>query len=1318
MKSRFKERKGWSLTIVAVGLVLLALAVLIPPPLRTQAAKQNNRQIASGGLVSRPGLENYDIRYTDKSDAGAAKLESLRQQAGQRAKDDASRAGREMNAARESLSSRVGQLRVELNRGGNAPEIVGVEAGCKCALTAPTNEAREPAVRSFLAQNSELYGLTENQVAELVTVADYTNPAGNLSWVEFEQRIGGIPVFQGYVRAALRKDGAIARTTGNLAAGLDYSALQTTPKMSASNAAASAARAIGVDVSPLSLRALRTTTPINDGRTSILAQGPFTENIKTDLVYFPTEPGVAVLAYSMLLWGQDADYYIIVDANDGQMLWRKNIRNEQTQSVTYNVYNDDNPAPLSPSNALPGSGIQGAAIARTDISVINEMPVGQPFSNDPWIADGAGNVTTTGNNVDAGLDIDGTNGVDASGRATGVGRVLSFIFNPAPGIPAPGDAPTSAAYRSGAVTNLFFWSNRYHDRLYQLGFTEQARNFQLNNYGRGGTGNDYVRAEAQDSSGTNNANFSTSPDGSLPRMQMYIFTGPTPDRDGDLDHDIVIHELTHGTSNRLHANASGLTTTQSGGMGEGWGDFYARALLSTADEDVNGIYPAGGYATKEIVTGAQANDNYYYGVRRFPYAVKTNVGGAGATRPGQPHNPLTYADIDPAQINVNDGAYNRGPIGSATATEVHNIGEVWCMMLLEVRARLISRMGHAAGNQRALQIVTDGMKLDPASPTLIQARDSILAADCASFNGEDEQDIWAGFATRGMGFGATTTGTATVTQSFAVPNLTLGTVTINDAAGNNNGAADPGETILLTVPLTNPFCGANASATTASITGGGSANYGTIIHGATSSQAISYTVPAATACGSAINLPIVVNSSLGQVTRNYLLRVGTPSGTTAPTTTGSGNISVPIPDVATAEVPINITDAGAIADVNVRLRLNHTFDGDLLISLIHPDGTSITLSDNRGSSGDNFGSGNNDCSGTHTVFDDAAATAIASGTAPYVGSFRPALPLNGLNGKDALGTWKLRVADTAAQDTGTIGCVQIEITRQGFACSPVNQLPPVRRPGDFDGDGLTDLLIFRPNEGNWYVRNSSDGSTTVQNWGLSTDKLVYGDYDGDGQGDFAIFRESEGNWYIRNSSDNTVTLIGWGQNGDRPAPADYDGDGKTDVAVYRPSDGNWYIKKSSGGSIAQGWGDPTDTLVPADYDVDGKADIAVFRQTEGNWYILKSTGGSTVTNWGLFGDKAVPGDYDGDRKADVAVFRPNEGNWYIKKSTGGSIIVNWGNSNDRPVPADYDGDGLFDIAIWRESEANFYIRNSATNTVSIINLGTTGDIPVIGALIP
>ena len=345
-----------------------------------------------------------------------------------------------------------------------------------------------------------------------------------------------------------------------------------------------------------------------------------------------------------------------------------------------------------------------------------------------------------------------------------------------------------------------------------------------------------MRAEAQDSGGTNSANFATPGDGSPPRMQMFIFTAPTPDRDTAIDGNVYLHELTHGTSNRLHSNGSGLATTMSGGMGEGWSDYYARCLLSSADEDVNGLYAAGAYVTLNFVGpgGTTGTDNYYYGIRRFPYAVKTNVGGPTALRPGQPHNPLTFADMDVALNSIVDGAYNPSPSVIFTPNEAHRIGEIWCMMLLEMRARIITRMGWATGNDRALQIVTDGMKLDPASPTVLQARDSILAADCAGFGGADEQDIWAGFATRGAGLSASTTGGTTlasdIIEAFDVPNLNLNAVTFTDTGGNGNGNgfADPGETIALTVPLVNPFCGTPANTTTATVTGGGTGNYGTI----------------------------------------------------------------------------------------------------------------------------------------------------------------------------------------------------------------------------------------------------------------------------------------------------------------------------------------------------------------------------------------------------------------------------------------------------------------------------------------------------------
>ena len=228
--------------------------------------------------------------------------------------------------------------------------------------------------------------------------------------------------------------------------------------------------------------------------------------------------------------------------------------------------------------------------------------------------------------VQAGLDRAPPDGIDTNGEAISSGRNFSYTYAPGDPNTNTGDAPIPSSqtypgsnYQQGAVTQLFYICNWYHDEMYRLGFTEEANNFQLNNFGRGGTGNDHISAEAQDYSGTDNANFSTPSDGGRGRMQMYIFAGPNPDFDGDLDADIVIHEFTHGLSNRLHGNASGLGAEMSRGMGEGWGDFYGHAMLSQESDSINGIYITGGYATYRLFS--TYTTNYYYGIRRFPKAV-------------------------------------------------------------------------------------------------------------------------------------------------------------------------------------------------------------------------------------------------------------------------------------------------------------------------------------------------------------------------------------------------------------------------------------------------------------------------------------------------------------------------------------------------------------------------------------------------------------------------------------------------------------------------------------------------------------------------
>jgi hypothetical protein len=270
---------------------------------------------------------------------------------------------------------------------------------------------------------------------------------------------------------------------------------------------------------------------------------------------------------------------------------------------------------------------------------------------------------------------------------------------------------------------------------------------------------------------------------------------------------------------------------------------------------------------------------------------------------------------------------------------------------------------------------------------------------------------------------------------------------------------------------------------------------------------------------------------------------------------------------------------------------------------------------------------------------------------------------------------------------------------------------------DYDGDGKTDIALFRPSEGNWYILKSSDSSQSVANYGTASDVPVVGDYDGDGKTDIAVFRPSEGNWYILNSGDSSQSVVNYGAASDVPVAGDYDGDGKTDIAVFRPSEGNWYILKSSDSSQSVvNYGTASDVPVAGDYDGDGKTDIAVFRPSEGNWYILNSGDSSqSVVNYGAASDVPVAGDYDGDGKTDIAVFRPSEGNWYILKSSDSSqSVVNYGTASDVPVAGDYDGDGKTDIAVFRPSEGNWYILNSGDSSQSAVNYGTTSDIPIPG----
>jgi hypothetical protein len=307
------------------------------------------------------------------------------------------------------------------------------------------------------------------------------------------------------------------------------------------------------------------------------------------------------------------------------------------------------------------------------------------------------------------------------------------------------------------------------------------------------------------------------------------------------------------------------------------------------------------------------------------------------------------------------------------------------------------------------------------------------------------------------------------------------------------------------------------------------------------------------------------------------------------------------------------------------------------------------------------------------------------------------------------------------QPINSLGAVGI-LTGLAFASFPASD-------GDFDGENVADITVYRPSNGNWFTLTSASNFTafTSQVFGVSTDKVVAGDYDGDGKIDNAVFRPSTGTWFMLLSSTNYTSYISaaWGISTDKPVPADYDGDGQTDVAVYRPSTGTWYILKSSSGYTASttvSFGVTADVPVPGDFDGDGRADIGVFRGSTGQWFVLTSSSHYTsymTFAFGTSGDIAVPGDYDGDFKNDPAVFRPSSGTWFVLSSTSGYTSyasIPWGTGADSPVPGDYDGDGRTDLAVFRPSTGQWFISKSSTNyTTSFPTVvwGVSTDTPIL-----
>jgi uncharacterized delta-60 repeat protein len=274
---------------------------------------------------------------------------------------------------------------------------------------------------------------------------------------------------------------------------------------------------------------------------------------------------------------------------------------------------------------------------------------------------------------------------------------------------------------------------------------------------------------------------------------------------------------------------------------------------------------------------------------------------------------------------------------------------------------------------------------------------------------------------------------------------------------------------------------------------------------------------------------------------------------------------------------------------------------------------------------------------------------------------------------------------------------------------------------DFNGDGGTDMSIYRPSNGQWWYLDSSNlfTQTVAAQFGLATDRPVPADFTGDGRTDVAVFRPSTGEWFVLRSENNTFYSFPFGTSGDIPIAADYDGDDLADVAVFRPSTNEWYIQKSTGGLVIATFGTAGDKPVPSDYDGDFKTDIAIYRPSSGEWWISKSSDNSIYAfQFGTASDKVVPGDYTGDNKTDAAFWRPSTGEWFILRSEDFSYYsIPFGLSDDLPTPGNYAGDGRFDLVVYRPSTNTWHVQPTGGAYFYRI-FGAAGDQPLPNGFVP
>ena len=779
-----------------------------------------------------------------------------------------------------------------------------------CSFTF-AQSSTQTAVR-YLQENSEKYSLTNQDVSSYIINDNYVSKHNGVRHVYFKQTYQDIEVYNGIFNVNIMPDNRVIHAGNRFISNLSSRVNTVSPSLTAEDAIRKVLVHFNVSNGNDELILVQ---DLGEKEKIYSGDGISLQQIPVKLVYQPIIDKSVKLAWNVVIFTLDGQngYNARVDAQTGEVL---DVFNHvlhcsfgSADECTDHSHNHRAASPIPFVNGHASQFRGGAANSYNVFPLFVESPihgantvvtnpsdpVASPYGwHDTNGTAGAEYTITRGNNVHAYHDIFDNNSSNGDEPDGGASLDFNFPYN------LSSNAPYT--YIPASVTNLFYWCNLMHDIWYQYGFDEPSGNFQVNNYGNGGLANDYIRAEAMDGSGTNNANFSSAADGTTARIQMYLWTSdalpgsggaqtltinapatvagsypmtaaafgaplpnpaltqdvvevidpvaPTSDAcdgitngtalagkialidrgscefgvkcldaetngavavimcnnvagasipmgagavgaqvtipcvmitqadcatirvaltqglnasivftsgvipmpgptgvTGDLDNGIIAHEYGHGVSIRLAGGPStGSCLGSQEQAGEGWSDWFGLILATDQSRTANERRGIGTYALGQPTTGN--------GIRTYPYSRDMSI------------NPHTYGDVPGAAVP-------------------HGVGSIWCATAWDLMWNLVDQDGFdpdlyngTGGNNKAMQLIIDGIKFQACNPSFIDSRDGVLAADVANYNGANECLIWSTFARRGIGFSASSGGN----EAFDLAPACLATLKIEKTA--------------------------------------------------------------------------------------------------------------------------------------------------------------------------------------------------------------------------------------------------------------------------------------------------------------------------------------------------------------------------------------------------------------------------------------------------------------------------------------------------------------------------------------------------------